>query len=561
MAPVYYRSREKDLDIPQLDLLTLLFVVTESTVCLAKEDTKVHVEAVNPHNFVTKSDARDLVKRVAYALREEFDVGRHAPGKDVVLSICNGSVFLPNLFYAVLAAGGIFSSASTSFTAPEIARQIDDGGASVLVCSADCLEVTIAAAKLSGIAAQRIIVLDNDRPGRFRLLQADNSRDVLAACKGQKLNWPRIEDPKILASQTIALLYSSGTTGLPKGVRIAHQGLVANLVVTMHVARKFKKRDPTFRFDTIAHLPMGIAGIDMYSTNPFYMGGTTYWMPKYEFNAFIEYHRRYRPGFQFTVPPVWLRIAKSAEVTDHFDGLRVATTGSAPLGYATAQQVRQKLGRGNALMTQTYGTTETSGSVCSQDYHIVDETWSVGDLCPNTTARLVDEQDQDVAPNEPGELLLAGPILSQGYHNRPDINKDAFLDGFYRTGDIATIINNRVYIVDRKKELIKYKAMQIAPAELEALLISHPKIADAAVIGVWDADQQTEVPRAYVVHAVGASNITEKEVRDFVKNNLAPYKQLRGGMVFLPEIPKSMSGKILRKELRAAAEPAPRPKL
>ncbi|KAM3417957.1 hypothetical protein BST61_g6169 [Cercospora zeina] len=558
MTPVYYRSREDDLEIPQLDLLTLLF---DSPLCFAKEDTKIHVEAANPLNFVTKSDARNLVKHVAFALRDQFDVGRHSAGTDVVLSICNGSIFLPNLFYAVLAAGGIFSSASTSFTATEIARQIDDGGASVLVCSADCLQVTVDAAKLSGIPSQRILVLETDQPGRFQMLQADNGRDILAACNGQSLNWPLIKDPQTLTSQTIALLYSSGTTGLPKGVRIAHQGLVANLVVTMHVARKFQKRDPSFKFDTVAHLPMGIAGIDMYSTNPFYMGGTTYWMPKYEFNAFIECHRRYRPGFQFTVPPVWLRIAKSKEVTDHFDGLKVATTGSAPLGYAVAQQVRRKLGRGNALMTQTYGTTETSGSVCSQDYHIEDETWSVGDLCPNITARLVDDQDQDVPPNEPGELLLAGPILSQGYHNRPDINQDAFLNGFYRTGDIATIKNNRVYIVDRKKELIKYKAMQIAPAELEALLISHANIADSAVIGVWDADQQTEVPRAYVVRAVATSMVTEEEVRSFVKDNLAPYKQLRGGVVFLPEIPKSMSGKILRKELRAAAQATPRSKL
>ena len=325
--------------------------------------------------------------------------------------------------------------------------------------------------------------------------------------------------------------------------------------------RKFRWRDPSFKFDTIAHLPMGIAGIDMYSTNPFYMGGTTYWMPKYQFNAFIEYHRRYRPAFQFTVPPVWLRIAKSDQVTDHFDGLRVATTGSAPLGYETAQQVRRKLGKGKAFMTQTYGTTETSGSICALDYHIDDPTWSVGDLCPNLTARVVNDQDEDVQPGEPGELLIAGPILAQGYHNRPETNADAFLNGFYRTGDIAIIKANRVYIVDRKKELIKYKAIQIAPAELEALLISHEKIADAAVIGVWNAAQQTEVPRAYVVRTEHNCSVTEEEVYDFVKANLAPYKQLRGGVVFLAEIPKSASGKILRKELRTVGESVLRPKL
>jgi acyl-coenzyme A synthetase/AMP-(fatty) acid ligase len=177
------------------------------------------------------------VKHVAYALREHFGVGKHSSGTDVVLSICNGSVFLPNFFYAVLAADGIFSSASTGFTPAEIARQIEDGGARVLVCSADCLHSTLAAAKVAGISEERVVVLDNPRRGQFRLLQANSGHDVLGDYKGCSLDWKRISDPSVLASQTIALLYSSGTTGLPKGVRIAHRGLVASLLVTMRAAR------------------------------------------------------------------------------------------------------------------------------------------------------------------------------------------------------------------------------------------------------------------------------------------------------------------------------------
>jgi 4-coumarate--CoA ligase len=179
-------------------------------------------------------------------------------------------------------------------------------------------------------------------------------------------------------------------------------------------------------------------------------------------------------------------------------------------------------------------------------------------MCPNVTLRILDEHDQDVESGQPGELIVGGSILAQGYHNNPKITEEAFIDGFYRTGDIGVCKNGLVHIVDRKKELIKYKGNQVAPAELEALLTSHPGIADAAVIGIWNAAQQTELPRAYVVQRMvhGQSPLTEAGVANFVKESLADHKRLRGGVIFVDEIPKSASGKILRKDLRATAAKA-----
>ncbi|KAL3425852.1 AMP-binding enzyme, partial [Phlyctema vagabunda] len=160
--------------------------------------------------------------------------------------------------------------------------------------------------------------------------------------------------------------------------------------------------------------------------------------------------------------------------------------------------------------------------------------------------RLVDDTGRDVEEGKPGEVLVKGPMVTRGYHGNETATRGAFTpDGWFRTGDVGERRDGKFYIVDRKKELIKYKGLQVAPAELEALLMSHPLILDAAVIGV--EAEGTEVPRAFVVPASG---ITKHEIQEFVKRNVAGYKQLRGGVVFTKAIPKSPSGKILRKDLR-----------
>ena len=168
----------------------------------------------------------------------------------------------------------------------------------------------------------------------------------------------------------------------------------------------------------------------------------------------------------------------------------------------------------------------------------------------------MDDDGKDVEEGQPGEILVKGPMVARAYYGNPQATKESFMDGWFCTGDIAVWKNGLPYIVDRKKELIKYKGLQVAPAELEALLLTHPKILDAAVIGV-DVPG-TEVPRAYVVTDGG---ITEQEIKNFVKSKAADYKQLRGGVVFMDVIPKSASGKILRKDLRALAKKGPSAKL
>ena len=307
---------------------------------------------------------------------------------------------------------------------------------------------------------------------------------------------------------------------------------------------------------TIAHLPAAhIAGVAGYFVGPVYGGGEVYWMKKYNWKDFLRYNKEHKISGFFSVPAIWARIAKSPDVTDQFATLEGGAGGAAPMDGALQESAGKRFG---GQIAGTYGMSETTGSVCTLPRWIEDKTGSVGIMHPNNTFRLVDDDDNDVADGEPGELWVKGPTVTKGYYRNEKATKEAFADGWYRSGDILQKRENGLwYVTDRKKELIKYKGIQVAPAELEGLLLAHPLIEDAAVIGVPGDD--TEVPRAYVV--ADRTKISEDDIKNLVKDKMAPYKQLRGGVVFLDEIPRSTVGKILRKDLRVLAEKEGRAKL
>ncbi|KFX93069.1 hypothetical protein O988_07008 [Pseudogymnoascus sp. VKM F-3808] len=529
----------QNYDVPSLDVLTLLF---DSKYCNAAEDTKIHLEAGNESNSVNKSQARDLTQRIAHGLRHKFNIGAAGPGRDVVVSISSGQPLLPVLFYGVVAAGGVYSAASSSFTTAELARQITQGGSNLVVCSPDTQDVAVAAAKQCGVPLSRVLCLKSSPEWSLQTVV-----DGQSCISNQKLDWKRITDKEELENSLVLLLYSSGTTGPPKGVLLSHTNIVSGAYITGELGKEYTaKKGRPFEYRTLAHLPAAhIAGVQGYFINPFYMGGEVYWMPKFDFSKFLEYNKRYRVTFFFSVPPIYLLIAKSPTVTDQFENLEIAVSGAAPLGKELQYAASQKLGKGETFISQTWGLSETTGSVTAMPWGSNDDTGSVSPVLPNMQLRLVDDDGKDVGPGQRGEVLVKGPVVTKGYHNNVKVTNEAFVDGWFMTGDIAEIRNGLVYIVDRKKELIKYKGLQVAPAELEAILLSHPIILDAAVIGV--EQEGTEVPRAFVV--VG-KKISEDEIKSFVKSKVAGYKQLRGGVVFVDAIPKNASGKILRRELR-----------
>lgn len=273
----------------------------------------------------------------------------------------------------------------------------------------------------------------------------------------------------------------------------------------------------------------------------------------------MKYLKQYRITAFYTVPSIWLRIAKSKEVTDHFQYVEGAATGAAPmdgvLQTAASGRLRGAGSEQKVSVGQTWGLSETTGAVTAVPKGETDVSGSIGGVLPGVELRLVDEEFRDVEDegNE-GELIVRSPLVTNGYFKNEEATKATFKDGWFLTGDIAVRRDGRFFVVDRKKELLKYKGLQIAPAELENLLFSHPGIKEAAVIGVPAPDDPgTDLPRAYVV-PVEPGKLSEDEVKDFVKGRLAEYKQLRGGVAFVDEIPKSAIGKLLRRELRERAK-------
>ena len=342
----------------------------------------------------------------------------------------------------------------------------------------------------------------------------------------------------------VALPYSSGTTGMPKGVMLTHRNLVANIRQTMPVERL---RDSEV---TVGVLPFyHIYGMTIILSMALRCGATVVTMPRFEMGDFCALVEEHEIESGYLVPSIILGLAKSPLVDEYdLSSLDYITSGAAPLGKTVAAACADRI---DCRVKQGYGLTETSPvthlAVRDAEEIPLD---SVGHAVPNTEFRVVDvETHEDVKPGERGELWVRGPQVMTGYLNRPDATADTIDEsGWLHTGDVVTVDEEeRVCIVDRVKELIKYKGHQVAPAELEALLQAHDKIGDAAVIPSPD-EEAGEIPKAFVVEAPGSKGLTATEVMSYVAQRVAPQKKVRR-VEFIEEIPKTASGKILRRDL------------
>ena len=344
------------------------------------------------------------------------------------------------------------------------------------------------------------------------------------------------------ATHTVVLPYSSGTTGLPKGVMLTHRNLVANIEQCRHTLRYGDDEV------ALAALPFfHIYGMQVLMNGLLANGVTAVSMPRFDMVEALTAVQELKITRFFAVPPIILGLA-NAPIVDEFDtsSVRQIFSGAAPLGAELAAKAGGRLG---CEVVQGFGMTELSPvSHCTAEGDYRPGTSGV--TVSNTESRIVDpDTGEDRGVGERGELWVKGPQVMVGYLNNPDATAATIdEDGWLHTGDIAIIDEfGHMTIVDRMKELIKFKGFQVAPAELEALLVTHPKIADVAVIGVPD-DEAGEVPKAFVTVLPGVS-VTIEELQELIAEHLVSYKQIKR-LEVVDAIPKSAAGKILRKELR-----------
>jgi 4-coumarate--CoA ligase len=371
-----------------------------------------------------------------------------------VTVMSSGQPLVPAVFYGIIAAGGVFSAASHSFTAQELARQIKQGQSNLLVCSEDMIHIAEEAAKICGIDKSRVVVFDSAPP--WLLSSVDGSVKVRTEMS-PRLAFPRVTDREELKRSLVLLLWSSGTTGVPKGVMLSHLNLVVQLWIPTKQARDWAapliEAGQTFpELRTLAHLPIAhIAGVLGYLVGPVLAGSRVYWMRKFEWKSFLEYSKKYQITTLYTVPSIFLRIAKSPEVTDQFKTVEAASTGAALMDEELQKAANAKLGTGATFIGQTWGLSETTGAVTAMPKGEMDDTGSISPILPNMQMRCVDEDDNDVEPGKPGELIVKGDIVTNGYYNNPKATKECFRDGWFYTGDIAVEREGKFYIVDRKK--------------------------------------------------------------------------------------------------------------
>jgi acyl-CoA synthetase (AMP-forming)/AMP-acid ligase II len=442
------------------------------------------------------------------------------------------AIYSPNVpeyaiaFHAVSLLGGTNTTISPLYTVTELSAQLKNSGARYLVTVPPCAEKAEQAARESGVS-EVFVFGETERGTPFGSLLA-------AECHPPVV----LIDPR---EDVVVIPYSSGTTGLPKGVMLTHYNLVANILQTAGVLG-LREDDVMLGVLPFFH----IYGMTVIMNLALHVGATVVTMPRFDLEQCLQILQQYRVTFANVVPPMVLAFAKSPLV-DKYDlsSLRTVFSGAAPLKESLAEEASTRLG---CHVVQGYGMTETSPVTHATR---VDgdriSCASIGPPVPNTEVKVVDVVSHaELESNEEGEICVRGPQVMRGYFNRPDATTAMIdRDGWLHTGDIGFADERGCFfIVDRLKELIKYKGMQIAPAELEAVLLGHPSIADAAVVPLAD-EEAGQVPKAFVVLK---SELAPAEILEYVAARVAPYKKLRSVEV-TDHIPKSPSGKILRRIL------------
>ncbi|KAK4337541.1 hypothetical protein RND71_042028 [Anisodus tanguticus] len=533
-----FRSKLPDIYIPNhLPLHTYCFENISqfsSRTCLINSATGA---------TYTYADVELTAKRIALELHK---LGIEQ--RDVIMLLLPNSPEFVFAFLGALFRGAISTTGNPFYTPSEITKQAKASNVKLIITQSCYVDKIRCYAKENGV---KIMCTDDSPPeGCLSFAELLTTQSDENNCNYDTL---LSDNVKILPDDVAALPYSSGTTGLPKGVMLTHKGLVTS------VAQQVVGENPNLYFHSEDVIMCVLPLFHIYSLNSILLcglrvGATILIMQKFEIKGLMELVEKYKVTIAPFVPPIVLAIAKSPLVDEYnLSSIRMIMSGAAPMGKELEDTVRAKLP--NAILGQGYGMTEAGPvlSMClafaKQQFEV--KSGSCGTVVRNAEMKIIDTATGASLPrNRPGEICIRGDQIMKGYLNNPKATEETIdKEGWLHTGDVGYIDDDdQVYIVDRLKELIKYKGYQVAPAELEAMLISNPNISDAAVVPMKD-EIAGEVPVAFVVR-VNGSKISEEEIKKYVSDQVIFYKRINR-VFFTEAIPKAPSGKILRKDLRA----------
>jgi acyl-CoA synthetase (AMP-forming)/AMP-acid ligase II len=509
------------IEIPSTDVLSYIFPEGQSP-----SEKPLYIDADDVSNTLSPEQLLTWVRRLGVGL-DKLGVKQN----EAVMMYTYNHIFIPVLYFGVAGSGRVFTGCNPAFGVEETSYQLENTGAKTILVEPAFVDTVLKAAERVGVSRDRIFLF-GDRPCETKQGIKDWRTMLGSEEEAKHWQWHRMT-PEESRTRTAVLNYSSGTTGLPKGVMVAHQNVIANVEQSLFMRdleQPYGKRENAPEERWLGFLPLTHAYGQLWSIVAAARNRTPcYFMRSFNYRQWLSHIQNHRITHIQTAPPVLVMLAKRPETQEYdISSLVNILCGAAPLSKELQNEVSAKC---DLKVVQTWGMTEVTCSCLHVPGGRDDRSGSVGLIDPNSEIKLMDDEEKEVGVGERGEIYVRGPNITPGYWRNEQATKDSFDgEGFLKTGDVAVRDENDWYwIVDRKKELIKVKGFQVAPAELEAMLLENEHVADAAVCAVQK--EHEELPRAYVaLKEASKGKVSEEDIQEWTAGRVARHKRLDGGV-------------------------------